>query len=228
VTAAVLSGARLAAERVGARFAGVTAVFSMAGVALVAILERRGTPLRAADHTLLGAVFGIAIPLVAYATVSHAGREGFAGVLDGVARWGPSRRHVAVGFLLALGGFAALLSAVLTVTGVTLARGLADPAWAADCATSLRIALLGGAAYTSFFALGLPFSRRRLWAFALLAGDWVLGSTTSAVSAPWPRSHLRNLLGAEPVLGMTQGQGFLVLAAVSVACLGVVLALTRD
>src|SRR5262245_38766346 len=141
-------GARLAGQRLGARFLTVSAVISATGVALAAVVERRDTPIRAADHTLLGAVFGIAVPLVAYATASRATRDGgLERTLDAVGRFGADRRSAGLGFIAILASWGALISAALAAVGVALARGFDDASVAGDLAISVRIGALGGAVY---------------------------------------------------------------------------------
>jgi hypothetical protein len=46
-----------------------------------------------------------------------------------------------------------------------------------------------------------------------LIGDWVFGGGTSAIALPWPRAHVRALLGGPAPLGLTPSESALVLAA---------------
>ena len=111
--------------------------------------------------------------------------------------------------------------------GVFFARGLADPSLPSDCLVSARVAMLGGGVYAVWFSLGAALPRSRLWQAALLVGDWTLGSTTTAASAVWPRSHLRTLLGAEPALGLSQATASLTLLGMALLALAVVIARLR-
>jgi hypothetical protein len=43
----------------------------------------------------------------------------------------------------------------------------------------------------------------RIGSTLLLVGDWLFGSGTSALSLPWPRGHLRALLGGTAPLGLS-------------------------
>ena len=74
-------------------------------------------------------------------------------------------------------------------------------------------AALGGLAYTSFFAFGslsAAAAAGRLLAFLLDAGAC---ASTSIGALPWPRAHLRSLIGGELVCGLAERQSAAVLAS---------------
>jgi len=79
----------------------------------------------------------------------------------------------------------------------------------------------GGVAYVSLFSLGSCLGARGRFVF--LVADWLLGSGSSLLAAPWPRAHLRNLLGLEPVAGMSQGASTVALLILCVAFTGITL-----
>jgi hypothetical protein len=96
----------------------------------------------------------------------------------------------------------AAVGAVLAAASVLVASGRTDLAALADAFTSAWIGALGGVVYVTWFSLGALFGkggRGRVYALGL---DWILGSATSAMAMPWPRAHLRSLLGGELVLGL--------------------------
>jgi hypothetical protein len=93
---------------------------------------------------------------------------------------------------------------LLALSAVIATRFPADPRLGADLLACSWIALVAGAAYAAWFALGSTLGRSgggRGWALVL---DWLFGAGASLAALPWPRGHTRNLLGAEPVLGMPQ------------------------
>jgi len=87
-----------------------------------------------------------------------------------------------------------------------------------DLASSSWIAALSGVAYAAWFSLASligPQGRRGLaWLI-----DFVLGSGASLFAAPVPRGHVRNLLGGQPVLDLTQPASALALLALTAFCL---------
>jgi hypothetical protein len=224
---AFAAGAALARAGVAERAIPLWIALASLGVALAGSLERMESPIRAADHTLVGAVFGIAIPLFAYACVRRATKGGLGAQTFAVTRQGGHRRAAALGYLAGWAACVALVSAWFALLGVFFSRGAGDPALMADAMTSGRIALLGGLAYVALFGFGAALRRPTFWQFSFLAGDWVLGSTKAAMGAAWPRSQLKTLLGAEPVLGLAQWEAGLALWVVVVGCAAGIAALTR-
>lgn len=218
----LVAGARLAGSRLGRRTSLVAPTIAVGLVIAAALLERRSAALDAADHALVGAVFGVAVPVLGYLIMERSadGRR-LDEALDELARCGADRRGAALGLLAACAAATAAAATALALLGVVTARGLADPGLGADLLSSAWIGAAAGVAYTCWFALGSCFGRRgggRFWALAL---DWVLGSATTVVAAPWPRGQIRNLLGGAPVLALAQWQGGVVLGLLSVAYLGV-------
>jgi hypothetical protein len=209
----ITDGVRLAAARlwapVGALVLGLAVLF----VVLAGAVERHASRAAAADHTLTGAVFGFVLPLIAFATLERATlRQRLDTATNPLARHGISRRRLALGLLAASAFCLAVAGCLLAAIGVLAARG-GEPGWARDLLTSAWIGALAGAAYAAWFLLASTFGRRGGGRPAALALDWVLGSTSSFVAAPWPRGHVRNLLGAAPVLDMSQRAALLTLLA---------------
>ena len=221
---ALLLGLRLALARLLWRFAFVAVMTSASFVAVAGLLERRASPWRAADNTLIGAVFGVALPLLCYAAASRACAGGLLGrAVEALARFGSNRRASAAGLLAASCGAASLFGVIVAVIGVTVARGADDPALLGDALTSAWIGALGGACYAAAFGLGSLLGRDGRGRFVVLVADWLLGSASSFAALPFPRGHLRNLLGGEPVVGMAQWQASASLAALVVAYAAVAL-----
>jgi hypothetical protein len=133
-----------------------------------------------------------------------------------VARWGASRGSVALGLLVGLGVAAGLLALAGVATCLGFAYAAA-PHFGADVLTSSPLVALGAAVYVALFAAGSTFGDKGGGRWIGLGGDFVLGAGSGALSVVWPRSHLANLLGAEPPLGMTPSGSSLALLSILVA-----------
>jgi hypothetical protein len=217
-------GARLARGHLltAASMVGLAGAIALAGVC--SLLERASSVFAAADRALAGATCGLLLPLGVYLLVDRlcSGRR-----LDealGVAtRRGANGLASGLGALVVVATVSAGFACVLAFVSVLLARGGADPGWAADAARSMPIAALGSLAYVGLFAMGSEFGRQGQGRTVLLVADWLFGSGTSMLALPWPRGHLRNLLGLEPVLDMSQPLASVLLWVLSVVFVGVTL-----
>ena len=176
----------------------------------VGLIERGHDPLTAPDRTL-DVLLSYALPLATFAVVGLAsGRQRLDDVLWPLARFGVQRRYLLLGWALVVTLASLLLAALTVVVGVFVAYG-ATPGAQADALTSAWIAALGAAAYAGWFTLGATFWRRGRGRFAPLLIDLVVGTGTGVLAFPWPRAHLQNLLGNEPLLAMTQRSSSVVL-----------------
>jgi hypothetical protein len=207
-------------------YLGVAAGIALLLVLLVARLERSVTSSGAADRALVGAAFGMALPLFAYAVVARAseGRR-WDHALDVLARHGLDRRLGAFGSILS--STVALALAGLLLGGLTaiVARGFGDPLWGRDALRSASVGALAGFCYGAWFGLGSAFGKAGGGRFWFLVADWLLGGGTTAVALFWPRAHIRNLIGAPPVLGMSQTMAAVSIGLLSALC--IVIALFR-
>jgi hypothetical protein len=215
-------GMRTAWDRLEHTATLTAAVFAALFVVVVGLLERHADGALAADRTLSGAAFGIALPLAVYALVqaSMLGRPLHTAAAE-LAHFGGDRRELALGLAATSVAGAAVVGASLAVIAVLAARPLHDPALVADLAASAWIGALGAAAYGGLFVGASGFGARgggRLWALIL---DWLLGAGTTALAVPFPRSHILNLLGAPPVLGFPQWGSALSLLLLGVLCVTV-------
>ena len=213
-----------------ARLRGLSAplvlLLSCAAVFVFGVLLRRADAASAADRVLTGAVFGAALPLLAYAVSERlCNGQRLDESVAGLARHGSDRRAALLGLLLASALCTAFSSALLTVVALLGAHTPGAATLSADLRSSVSVALLSGAVYALWFGAASLYGKRgggRRWA---LIFDFVLGAGSSTLAAPWPRGHVRNLLGGEPVLDLTQAHAWLVLAAIG--ALSVVLSVTR-
>jgi hypothetical protein len=206
-------GARLALRRSVTPRSALALAAALIIVVVAALLERRESPQHATDLTLVGALFGLVFPVLAYATLkaATAGRRLDDSVAE-LARHGAHRRSMVLGLTLACGAELAVVGALLAVAAVSVGRGAWD---GRDLLASSWIGIVAGFGYAAYFALGSSLGRRgggRFWALAL---DWILGSGSGFFALPWPRGHIRNLLGSMPVLSMPQSAALAVLVALS-------------
>lgn len=218
------SGWQLGASRVRRRSLVSIAVIAGAFVVVIARLERLRASAFAADRTLTGAAFGIALPLVAYFVLDRlTARTSLRDGVTAVSRHGVSRRAAALGLLARACALCAMLGATLAVVAVVGARSSTDPALLRDMVASAGIGIVASTSYAALFGLGATLGSRGQGRFWLLACDWLFGAGNRAFAAPWPRGHVRNLLGAEAVLDLPQWGGLCVLVALIGACIGLAL-----
>jgi hypothetical protein len=216
----------VATERLGGGRAFAAGVFATLFVGLAAVTLRRMSPAVAVDVTLAYPVLGWTVPLVALGAVARACQGGrLDDAVSALIRHGLSRRVAVAGLLSATVLRVALLSAGLAIAGTLLARGHLGAVALADAFTSAWIGALGGAAYVAWFSLGSLVGRRGGGRIAAFLVDAVAGSAASLLSVPWPRAHLRSLLGGELVLGISQLQSAAVLGLLG--CAHVLVCLAR-
>ncbi len=220
----LVTGLTLGTRRLLDPYLGTGAAIALFLVLLVARLERSLATAGAADRALIGAAFGIALPLFSYAVVARAteGRR-WESAVDVIARHGLDRRTAALGVILACAGVLALAGLVLGALTATVAHGFGDASWLRDALSSGSVGAVAGAGYASWFALGSAFGREGGGRFWLLIADWMLGGGTTALAVVWPRAHVKNLIGAPPVLGMSQTLALLAVVVLSTLCVTVAL-----
>jgi hypothetical protein len=212
-------GFALARERLRGPSAALVLLLSCLALFAIGALERQSDATSAADDALGGAVFGIALPLLAY-LVSERTCDGkrLAHGVDVVARYGTDRRAALLGLQLASAAFTALAGALLTIFALLGAHAPRSPALLGDLRASVGIALVAGVVYALYFGAASLLGKRgggRKWALIV---DFMLGTTGSALALPWPRGHVRNLLGGEPVVALSQASAWLALAVIGVVC----------
>lgn len=180
---------------------------------------------RAAQADLLqGVTFGLLLPLSCFALGARLD-TGLDALMHAIwVRHGAERRSFALGrlaFPMALTGGIALIGGCLALA---LSNAASAPALdlpiglGTSGVVLLAVAALGAVSYVTCF--GLAQMLAGAWGRALfLLVDWLLGSGVGAAAVPWPRAHLRSLLGGEPVLHLSAlgSMGWLVL--LSAACL---------
>ena len=174
-------------------------------VALIALAEKRAALFGAASRVLQSDVFGFILPvallLISRRILAPARLDMAATPL---ARFGPSRRAIALGLILASAIGSALIGGAAGAIAAALAHDPTAPAAFADALSSAWIGALGAAAYAAYFAFGATYGRSGGGRFAVLVADALLGSTAGIGAVLTPRAHIQNLLGGEPPMLMTQ------------------------
>ena len=221
-----VAGARLGWSRIKGRTTGFFVLCGVVCTALVALIERNSEPYYASDRTLIGGAFGLILPLAGYLLVERAtlGRR-LDQSLDELARHGADRRGLGLGLAATTAAALAAFSLLIAVLAVGLSRGTKDPLLGRDLLSTLWIAVLAGTVYAAWFSLASLFGKRGHRGVAWL-GDFLLGSGASAMAAPFPRGHVRNLLGGQPVLDLAQLTSAVVLVTLTLLYLSIAAART--
>jgi hypothetical protein len=199
------AGIDMARERLSQRATLVAAGLALSFELGVGLLERAHGALGAADRALTGGAFGIALPLFCYFLVGRVcNGTSLREALLPLARHGMERRALTSGLAVPAALLAAGFGAVGSLLVVLVTRGLADPATVADALTSIGIGIISGPAYVAAFLGASAYGRRGQGRWWLLAADFLLGAGDSFLALPWPKGHVRNLLGGAPVLDLPQ------------------------
>jgi hypothetical protein len=215
----VAAGFDLARERL--RRGAVTAcALGLAFELGVALLERADGRAGAADRALSGGAFGVALPLLCYFLVGRAcaGRSSKDAVAP-LARHGMDRFPLTIGLAIPPALCAAAFAAGSSLLVVLVTRGSGDAQLLADALTSVWIGLIAGPAYVAAFMGASAYGRSGRGRSWLLAADFVLGAGDSLLALPWPKAHVRNLLGGSAVLELSQLGALLALLGTSFAFL---------
>ncbi len=214
----VRAGIDLARERLRQRATLVAAGLALSFELGVAVLERARGALGAADRALSGGAFGVALPLFCYFLVGRVcnGASLREAVLP-LARHGMDRRELTLGLSLPAALLAAGFAAFSSLAVVLVTRGLGDPALAGDALTSIWIGVVSGPAYVAALVGASAYGRRGQGRSWLVAADFLLGAGDSFLAFPWPKGHVRNLLGGTAVLELSQLGALLALLGTSLA-----------
>jgi hypothetical protein len=214
------AGLAVGSARLRGRWGYLVLALAAAIVASAAWLERRDDASIATDVVLGGVVFGWTIPLTAYAAVARACRNGrLDDAVSGLARQGASRRGAVSGLIMSTAGAVGALGSLLAVLGVLVSRGFGSGGFG-DAVASAWIGALGGAAYVAWFALASLVGRRGGGRSAAFVIDAVLGGAATFGAIPWPRAHLRSLVGGALVPGLSEWQSAVVLAVLALSYWG--------
>lgn len=217
-------GFRDARASLGALWPASAAALSLLALGLAGVLEARATgsaaSARAAQLRLLqGVAFGLILPLFAHAVSGRLGARLPELMTFAWPRYGGDRRNYTLGRL----AMPALLSGAITALAGVLALGLGSATSAAgqelppsllNVLAVIWIAVLGGSAYVACLCLAHR-AAGGVGRSLFLIGDWVFGGGSSALALPWPRAHIRALLGGSAPLGLPPHDCALLLAALA-------------
>jgi hypothetical protein len=193
------AGMIVARRRIACR----SVVGALTGAALCVLgsawLERGRPALLARADVLRGAAFGVVLPLLAYFLVARVVRTGPIGsAVQSLGRAGYNRRTAVVSVVFTVEALAAVAGACLAALGAWAAtRGVSR-----DFAAVLLVGGAGGASYAALFCWGASLGSKGGGSLAMLGLDWLLGVSSSGWAMPWPRAHLRCLLGGDAVMGL--------------------------
>jgi hypothetical protein len=229
MSAHFLQGLRDARSTLGSVWALAATVASLLVLAMAGMLEGRvvatGEAARGAQLRLLGGVvFGLVLPLLAFAMSGRLGGSVRELMLASWGRYGGNRQ----GYALGRQSLAALLTAGIATVLALLALGLGSataapgrelPLSFANVVAVVWVGALGSLAYVAAFAAAQAY-----WGnagrVAFLIGDWVFGTGTSLFALPWPRAHLGALLGAHAPMGLEPSVSALCLVAIALIATG--------
>jgi hypothetical protein len=216
----VRAGVELGLERLRQRATVVAVVLSFAFVLGVALLERAQGAIGAADRALTGGMFGVGLPLVCYFLVGRAcAGTSLRQALLPLARHGLDRRALTLGLALIPALMAAAFGGLSSLLVVLVTRGPGDPRLLADAWISLTIGIVSGPAYVAALVGASALGRHGQGRSWLLAADFLLGAGDSFLAFPWPKGHIRNLLGGGAVLELSQLGALIALLGTSFAFL---------
>jgi hypothetical protein len=214
-TLSLSEGARLCVARCRGRATLFAVLLSVAAAATIGIVHRVHAPLAAPNQTIL-AVFSYFVPLCSFAITSTAiGRARLDDSVWCLAQHGLPRQSLAVGLVAMSAALAAIASLLCVVVGLLFAYG-SPMAALGDVLTSAPLALLGGAAYASWFAFGATFFGLGRGRWVPLVLDFTVGAGSGVLAFSFPRGHLRSLVGGEAVMHLAQPASSVILAAMIV------------
>lgn len=224
------AAAALAGCRMGLRRTGHPAALA-AGAALIVVdvalawSERRSSFHGAASQVLEGTVFAWMVPLTAlFGSIRTLAGARLDDATVGLARFGCSRRFVALGLVAANMIVAGSLSGMVAFVAAAVAHDPTAMPVVRDAFTSAWIGVLASVAYCGWFALGSTFGRRGGGRLGALAIDLVFAGSGGLWAVFLPHGHAINLLGGEAPLALGQPVSALALVALAVACTGVAVA----
>jgi hypothetical protein len=190
------------------------------GIAVAVEARLRGAA-RGADHALVGAAAAVVLPLLAYTVVGAVlGGRSMSGAVAPLVAFGARPRRAALASIGLAALACALAGAVLFAAVAVVAHGVGDPPPARDALVSAYAGALGGASYAAWLSLGATIGRRGGGRTLLLVLDFVLDGFGGAAALVTPRAYLRDLLGGEPTMGVSERASAIALVAIALVCAG--------
>ncbi len=206
-----LAGLELGWARAGYRWYALVVATALLASLTGLLVGHRADPSSSADSTLVSVTIGIVVPLLAFALVARAFPSRLERALGPVARHGADRWLSLAGASTPALGVCILSGAMLAAITRLLGGSLSNPG-VADVVTCSWIGGLSGLAYGAWFILASSVGSRAQGRWIALIVDWLFGIGTGVLALPWPRAHLRNLLGGAPPMQLDQWHASGVLA----------------
>ena len=127
----------------------------------------------------------LGLPILAIRSEGFGGdfRSGHEDAFRALRQRGGHGRHAAVGAKLVSLATGGVLGVLVALVAVALGRGWSDPMLLEDALRSGVVGMWGGLAYVSLFSAGSVLSSRGWGRPACLIGDWLLGSSPSALAS---------------------------------------------
>jgi hypothetical protein len=216
LVAAIRLGASAARARIFRRSTALAALLGLALIVVATVIERRAGSAGAVSRVLRG-TFGLILPLVTFAVAAAAtGHDRLREAVWPLARYGASRRDIALGTVLAAVAASAVLAALFAVVSVVLAHGPGEPPLLRDAFQSAWIGALTASAYAAWFSFGAVFLRRGRGRWIPLVLDLLFGASTGLLGAVFPRGSAASLLGGAASLQLSQPASSVVLVVSTV------------
>ncbi|MFZ5897189.1 MAG: hypothetical protein ACOY0T_39385 [Myxococcota bacterium] len=191
-------------------------------------LERNIDSSHGVDRALTRYSFGLWLPLTAYLIWQRASGSGrLESLIQGVARHAGNRRRALAGASLVLGGILALHGLCFASVTVLTAHPSGRSGFASDLLVSGWVGALAGLAYAAWLTVASGFGNRGRRG-GLLILDLLFGSTIGVWALPFPRAHVRNLLGGVPPVGLAQAASSAFLIGLTLLALTIALLRAPD
>jgi hypothetical protein len=215
--AAILLGASAARARVLRRPTALAALLGVALIVVATVIERRAGSAGAVDR-VLGGTFRVIVPLVTFGvTAAATGHDRLRDAVWPLARYGASRRDLALGTILFAIAASSVLAALFAVVSVVLAHSPSEPPLLRDAFQSAWIGALTASAYAAWFSFGAVFWKRGRGRWIPLLLDLLFGASTGLLGAVFPRGNAQSLLGGAAPLHLSQPSSSLALALSALA-----------
>ena len=215
--AAILLGASAARARVLRRPIALAALLGVALIVVSTVIERRAGSAGAVDR-VLGSTFRVILPLVTFGvTAAATGHDRLSDAVWPLARYGASRRDLALGTILFAVAASSALAALFAVVSVVLAHGPSEPPLLRDALQSAWIGALTASAYAAWFSFGAVFWKRGRGRWIPLLLDLLFGASTGLLGAVFPRGNAQSLLGGAAPLHLSQPSSSAALALSALA-----------
>ena len=212
---AVLRQIRVAA-RAFASLAGCTALFVEPALATVYAELQRSRTGSWASYEALTFLATVLVPIESL-LLGHLMIANQPDAVEGMARYGTNRRFLAISRLLIVSAMNGALAAISAVVALSAASSGWSAPTIGDLVQAFWIVGLGGMVYGAIVG---AFGRASIWRWAFVVADFLMGGTSRAISLPFPRAHIHNLLGAASAIDLPQRESCIILGMLLLLAIG--------